>query len=98
MLAGANSTKGPETVRVKLCIAGEPTPFAAVNMMGNVPSIVGVPLSVPVPLGFATNITPEGRVPLSLMTGVGKPELVTVKEAEASRTKVALFVLVMAGA
>ena len=36
----------------------------------------GVPLSTPV---VGSNVTPLGKVPLSLSVGVGKPVVVTVK-------------------
>ena len=37
---------GADTVSVKLWIAGEPTPFDAINQKVNTPLTVGVPLSV----------------------------------------------------
>ena len=53
----------------------------------------GVPLSTPV---VALNVTPLGRVPLSLSVGVGKPVVVTVKLPAAPTVKVVLLALVMA--
>src|SRR5207245_7880099 len=60
------------TVSVKLWVALLPTPLAAVNVMGYVPPVpaAGVPLSTPV---VALNVTPLGKVPVSLKVGVGKP-------------------------
>jgi hypothetical protein len=57
----AGATGAPFTVSVKLCVAGEPTPFVAVNVIGNVPLTVGVPLSTPV---VAANVTPFGSAPV----------------------------------
>ena len=39
----------------------------------------GVPLSVAVPFRLSTNVTPPGRVPVSVSAGVGEPVVVTVK-------------------
>ena len=45
----------------------------------------------------ALNVTPLGRVPLSLSVGVGTPVVVTVKVPAAPTVKVVLLALVMAG-
>jgi hypothetical protein len=56
-------------------------------------SAAGVPLSNP-PL----KITPEGRVPLVMVTaGIGVPVVVTVNEPAIPAVNVALFALVKAG-
>jgi hypothetical protein len=47
--------------------------------MGKVAATVVVPASVAVPLPLSLNITPLGRLPVSLRLGVGVPEVVTVK-------------------
>jgi hypothetical protein len=85
-------------VRVKLCTAFEPTPFWAVKVTENTPPVVGVPLSVPVPLLLSVKITPVGRDPLSLRLAVGEPVVVTVNVPAEPVAKVVLLALVMAGA
>src|SRR5207245_3753352 len=74
-----------------------PTPLAAVNVMGYVPPVpaAGVPLSTPV---VALNVTPLGKVPVSLKVGVGKPVAVTVKLPAVPTVNVVLLALVMVGA
>src|SRR5712692_9055074 len=89
---------GWPTVSVKLCVAFGLTPFCAVNVMANVPDAVGVPLSVPVPLPLLRNVTPAGKVPLSVMLGVGDPLVVTLNVPATPTWKVAAFALVNAGA
>src|ERR1035437_3921607 len=66
-------TKLGPIVNVKFCVALGKTPFDAVNVMGNVPLAVGVPLRIP-----ALNVTPPGSAPDSVMLGVGGPVAVTV--------------------
>jgi hypothetical protein len=44
------------------------------------------------------NVTPLGRVPLSLNVGAGKPVAVTVNDPAVSALSVVLFALVIAGA
>jgi hypothetical protein len=68
-------------------------PFDAVNVMGNVPLALGVPLKMP-----ALNVTPPGSAPDSVILGVGNPVAVTVNEAAAPSVNVVLLALVMAGA
>ena len=63
----------------------------------NVPLAVGVPLNVPVPLPLSTKETPLGSAPVSLRDGVGKPEVVTVKDPAVPMTKVVLLALVKVG-
>ena len=55
-----------------------------------------MPLKVAVPLPLSTNVTPEGRVPVSVRTGVGKPVVVIVKEPASLVVKVAAAALVIA--
>ena len=55
----------------------------------------GVPLSTPV---AALNVTPPGKVPVSLRLGVGTPLAVTVKLPALPTVKVVLVALVIAGA
>jgi hypothetical protein len=69
------------------------TPFDAVNVMGNVPLALGVPLRMP-----AMNVTPPGSAPDSVILGVGDPVAVTVNEPATPSVKVVLLALVMAGA
>src|SRR6266478_6280803 len=89
---------GWPTVSVKFCVAFGVTLFCAVNVMTNVPDVVGVPLSVPVPLPLSRNVTPAGKVPLSVMIGVGNPVVVTLNVPATPTWKVAVFALVIAGA
>jgi hypothetical protein len=69
------------------------TPFDTVNVMGNVPSTVGVPLRMP-----ALNVTPPGSAPDSVILGAGDPVAVTVNEPAIPSANVVLFALAMAGA
>ena len=85
------------TVNVKLCTAFDPTPFDAVNVIGNEPPCVGVPESVPVPLWLSTKLTPVGSVPLSEILAVGKAVVVTVNVPAIPVLNVVLFALVMTG-
>lgn len=84
---------GGFTVSVKFWTALGETPFDAVNVTGNVPFAVGVPLRVP-----PWNVTPPGSVPDSAILGVGDPVAVTVNEPAAPSVNVVLLALVMAGA
>jgi len=52
---------------------------------------------VPVVLPLSTNITPPGRVPLSVSAGVGKPVEVTVKVPTIPSPNVVLLGLVITG-
>ena len=67
------------------------------NVSGYVPFVpdAGVPPKTPVD---ALNVTPEGKVPVSVSVGCGEPVAVTTKVLKASTTKVALAGLVMEGA
>jgi hypothetical protein len=69
------------------------TPFDAVNVMGNVPLALGVPLRMP-----AVNVTPPGSAPDSVILGAGDPVAVTVNEPATPSVKVVLLALVMTGA
>ena len=89
------------TVRVKLWLAGVPTPLLAVIVREYVPALpdAGVPLSVAVPFPLFTNVTPLGSAPVSVSDGVGVPVVVTVKKLSGESTKnVVLLALVMLGA
>jgi hypothetical protein len=81
------------TVNVKFCTALGKMPFDAVNVIGNVPLAVGVPLRTP-----ALNVTPVGSAPDSAIVGAGNPVAVTVNEPAAPSVNVVLLALVMAGA
>jgi hypothetical protein len=81
------------TVSVKFCTALGEMPFDAVNVMGNVPMAVGVPLRTP-----ALKVTPAGSAPDSVIVGAGNPPAVTVNELNTPSTNVVLFALVMTGA
>lgn len=69
----------------------------AVKVMLYVPAVpaAGVPLSVFVAV---LNVTPFGRVPASLIEGVGFPVAVTLKDPPRFTVNVVLFALVIAGA
>jgi hypothetical protein len=54
--------------------------------------------SVPVPLLFGVNVTPVGRVAVSLSVGSGKPVAVTVKDPAVPTVKLVLLALVITGA
>src|SRR5712691_6588459 len=86
------------TVNTKLCDAFGVMPFAAVSESGNVPALPGVPASVAVPLPLSVKLTPPGKVPVLLRTGVGVPVANTVKEPGAPTLNVAVLALVIAGA
>jgi hypothetical protein len=66
------------------------------KLMEYVPTAVVVPLSVAVPLP-AVKTSPLGKVPDSVIPGVGRPVAVTVKEPFTPDPKVALLALVNAG-
>ena len=66
--------------------------FVAVNVIGNVPACVDVPLSTP-PL----KVTPEGNVPLSVIVGVGEPEAAGVKDPATPTVNIVLLALVNVG-
>ena len=78
---------------MKFCTALGKTPFDAVNVIGNVPLVVGVPLRTP-----AMNVTPVGRAPDSVIVGAGNPVAVTVNDPAAPWANVVLLALVMTGA
>lgn len=82
----------PPTVNVKDCIT-EPAALVAVNVMGNVPAVVGVPVNAP-----PVNVTPEGRAPDSVIVGVGLPVAEGVNVLLAPVVKVTLAGLVNTGA
>jgi hypothetical protein len=88
------------TVSVKFCWAAVPMPLLAVKVRGYVPLVpaAGVPLSVPVPLALAANVTPLGSAPDSVREGAGVPVVVTVNVAATPTANVVLFALVIAGA
>ena len=87
------------TVRVKLWLAGEPTPLLGVNVIGYFPAVpgAGVPAKVPVPFELLTKVTPAGSVPDSLMVGVGKPDAVTVNVPGMLTGNVMVLALVIDG-
>src|SRR5262249_39023773 len=85
------------TVRVKFCTAFGGTPFDAVNGIGYVPPVraAGVPDSTFVDV---LNVTPAGRVPASVIVGVGFPVAVTVNDPATPTVNVVLFAEVITGA
>jgi hypothetical protein len=88
------------TVRVKVWLAGVPTPLLAVRMRAYVPLVpeAGVPLRVAVPFPLFTNVTPLGSVPASVKDGLGVPVAATVKLPAAPAENVVLLGEVIAGA
>ena len=70
----------------------------ALKVIGNVPALVGVPPRSPPPEALAVNVTPAGRLPVSVTVGVGVPVVVTLKEPAVPTVNVALFALVKTGA
>src|ERR1700679_2800599 len=85
---------------MKFCWAAVPMPLLAVKVRGYVPLVpaAGVPLSVPVPLALAANVTPLGSAPDSVREGAGVPVVLTVNVAATPTANVVLFALVIAGA
>ena len=57
----------------------------------------GVPDSVAVPFSLSTKVTPAGKVPVSLIPGVGLPVAVTVKVRNLPAVNEAVLALVIAG-
>ena len=84
------------TVRVKLCVALGDTPLAAAMVIGYEPPVpaAGVPLRTPP----ALKVTPDGKAPVSLKVGAGKPVAVTLNDPAVPTVNVMLFPLVIAGA
>ena len=90
-------TGGWLTVSVKTCVAAGATPLLAwtVNEKGEPTAVAGTPERTPA----EDRVRPRGRVPAETENvGAGEPVAVKVKEPEPPRAKVALFVLVIAGA
>jgi hypothetical protein len=86
-------TGAVSTVSVKFCVALGATPLDAVISIGNVPLIVGVPLSRPV----VVNVTPFGSAPVSLKVGAGKPAAIIVNVPGAPTVKFVIFGLANEG-
>jgi len=86
------------TVKVNGWVAFGEMPFAAVMVSGNVPEAVGVPLRVAVPFPLSTKETPLGRLPVSVMAGIGLPVVFTVNAANVPSVKLAVLALVIVGA
>ena len=63
------------------------------NVILNVPIVLAVPLSVPVPSSW--NVTPLGKAPLSVRLGAGEPVVVIVKDPAVPTVNVVLFALVI---
>jgi hypothetical protein len=75
-----------------------PAVFVAAKVIGKVPVLVGVPLRTPPPEVSAVNVTPPGRVPLSVTAGVGVPVVVTLNEPAVPTVNVVLLALLKTGA
>ena len=92
VMAGAWST-----VKAKLWVT-VPAALVAEMMNVEVPTVVGVPERVAVPLAAATKVTLAGRPPTSVRAGAGVPTVVTLKEKAVPTLAVYEPALVMAGA
>jgi len=88
------------TVRVKLWLAGVPTPLMAVNVTGYVPTVpaAGVPLSIPVPFPLSLKVTPLGSKLVSVREGVGVPVIVIENVPGVPTINVVVLALVITGA
>ena len=89
------------TVKAKGWVAGWPIPFVAVivRLYRPVVPAAGVPAMVAVPFPLSVKLSPEGNAALlSLMDGVGKAVVFTVKLNAVPTVALALAALVMAGA
>jgi hypothetical protein len=91
---------GLATVRVKICVASDPTPLCAVIVSTSTSSVPDkeVPASVAVPFPLSIKVIPAGNIPVSLNDGAGNPIVVTVKVPATPTSNVVLFALVMDGA
>src|SRR5271157_4496601 len=87
------------TVSVKACVALGVTPLAALIVSGQTPAVAVVEIArVAVPLPRSVNVTPEGRVTVSVSAGTGYPVVVTVKLPPVPAVNAAVAKLVIAGA
>ena len=95
VIAGASFT-----VSVNGWLASVPMPFVASNVRWYVPPVpvAGVPERVAVPSPLSTNVTPEGRAPVSLSAGAGTPVVVTTNDCGPPAVKSADAADVTAGA
>src|ERR1700712_641070 len=73
VLVALVKTGGWPTVTVRVWVAFGLTPLPAVRLSGYVPPLpaAGVPDRVAVPLPLSVKVSPAGRVPVLLITGVG---------------------------
>ena len=97
LLALVNDGAWPTTM-VKGWVAFGLTPLLALMVRLVVPVTVPVPESRAVPLPLSVNDSPAGRLPVSVMAGVGEPVVVTAAAPAWLTVKKALLPLVMAGA
>ena len=65
------------TVTVRTWVALGAIELAAVMSRVVVPVAVGVPDRSAVPLPWSSKVSPAGRVPVSVMAGMGEPVVVT---------------------
>src|SRR5262249_6054828 len=88
------------TVSVKVWVALGVTALRAVEESVEVPPLpaAGLPLSFAVPSPLSTNVTPDGKLPLSVSVGVGNPVVVTVKLPVTCSVKAVALALVIFGA
>ena len=64
------------TTTVNVCVASGLIPLLAVTLKVVVPVALGVPCSRAVPVPSSVKVSPAGRVPVSVMAGVGEPVVV----------------------
>jgi hypothetical protein len=84
---------------VKDCDAFGALPLAAFNVNEYDPALPagGVPDMLAVPSPLSVTVSHAGTVPLVVIVGVGRPDVVTVNDPALPTTNVALFALVNAG-
>ena len=73
-------------------------PLLAVIVIGYVPPVSGsgAPLNVAVPFPLSTNVTPPGKLPVSVTAGTGKPTVVTENQPVDPTVNVVMLPEVMA--
>ena len=73
-------------------------PLLAVIVIGYAPPVSGsgVPLNVAVPFPLSRNVTPSGKLPVSVTAGTGKPTVVTENQPGDPTVNVVMLPEVMA--
>ena len=86
------------TMIVKVWVAAGSIPLVAVIESVLVPDAVGVPEIRALPLALGVNVRPAGRVPVSVIVGVGEPVVMMPAAPSWFSVKNAVEPLVMTGA